>query len=279
MEKSQHPSSDSDTTDSEMDERKLRSSFTLERQHPEFEITLKRKFEVVELCEIFVGKWFKYVYLLVVIVYSFLAAWTFATVAGSAWASNIPYNFGAMEVCDINAFQHRVLPPGGCLYSYYFSVFLFGVIVITLSVLDLKEQALVQLFLGSLRFVTVAMIVIYCIVKLVEGGNVCRVTSEPMNHTHYVSFEDIVVKFDPKGWLTAVPVFTYAFILHLGISSLTHPIKQKKHLRWLMVVMFLAAFVCYMSLGVVVPLWFKATVQETITLNWVSYDPMCVLIL
>ena len=277
VDKMQSTASDSDMTDSEMDEKKLTSDFTMERQQPEFEITIKRKFEPVELCEIFVGPWFKYLFLVVGVVYCFMAGWSFSTVAGSAWASNIPYNFGALNICDSDAFQHRVLPSGGCLYSYYFSVFLFGVIVVTLSVLDLKEQALVQLFLGMLRFITVGIIVIYSIVKLAEGGNVCeKIAFEEMEETNYttpqhvISFKDIVLKFDPIGWLTAIPVFTYAFLLHLGIPSLTHPVKQKKYLSWLMVAMFVAALISYMSLGVVVPLWFKATIQETATLNWVS---------
>ena len=280
MEKSRRPTSESDTTDSELDERKLNSNFIMDRQRqqrPEFEITLKRKFEPVELCEIFVGKWFKYVYLAIVVVYCFLASWSFSTVAGTAWATNIPYNFGALNICDVSAFQHRVLPQGGCLYSYYFSIFLFGIIVVILSLLDLKEQALVQFFLGSLRFITVGIIVVYSIVRLAQDGNVCEKIAHGLdpnkfiNSTmHIVSFRDIVVKFDPRGWLTAVPVFTYAFLLHLGIPSLTHPVKQKKYLHWLLTAMFLSASVCYMSLGLVVPLWFKATIQETVTLNWVS---------
>lgn len=285
MEKSRRPTSESDTTDSELDDQKLSSNFIMDRQQrPEFEITLKRKFEPVELCEIFVGKWFKYVYLVVVVVYCFLASWSFATVAGTAWATNIPYNFGALNICDGSAFQHRVLPQGGCLYSYYFSIFLFGIIVVTLSLLDLKEQALVQFFLGSLRFITVGIIVVYAIVRLVQEGNVCEKIAHGLDPNlftnfsmHIVSFRDIVVKFDPRGWLTAVPVFTYAFLLHLGIPSLTHPVKQKKYLHWLLTAMFLSAFVCYMSLGLVVPLWLKATVQETVTLNWVSCVPCAVL--
>ena len=269
------PASDSDTTDSEMDEKKLTSNFTVNPQRPEFEITIKRKFEPVELCEIFVGKWFKYVFLVVGVIYCFMASWSFATVAGSAWASNIPYNFGALNICEADAFQHRVLPDGGCLYSYYFSVFLFGIIVVTLSVLDLKEQALVQLFLGALRFITVGIIVIYSIVRLAESGNdsgrcPLEAVSNDTSVTRFLTIKDIVAKFDLKGWLTAIPVFTYAFLLHLGIPSLTHPVKQKKYLSWLMAAMFLAALICYMSLGVVVPLWFKANIQETVTLNWVS---------
>lgn len=79
------------------------------------------------------------------------------------------------------------------------------------------------------------------------------------------------MKFEAVNWLTAIPIFTYAFILHQGLASLTHPIKQKRYLGYLTASMFTAAIFCYMMLGVVVPLWFKASVQETITLNFVSF--------
>lgn len=254
--------------------------------HPKFEIRDDRKFEPVELSEIFVGKWFKFIYLSVVTLYSFLACWSFSTVAGTAWASNIPYNFGSLEMCSEDAFHHQVLPEGGCLFSYYFSVLLFGILMIFLSVLDLKEQAIVQVFLGSARFATVGAIVIYSIVKLSQGGDACEddeiltaannystawnISNIVTNATRYTPYDDIVFKFDPRGWVAAIPVFTYAYIIHTGISSLSHPVKQKKHLHWMLAAMSITALVCYMSLGLVVPLWFKASVQETITLNWVS---------
>ena len=272
------PSSDSDTAESDVDEKKLTpSAHVSEGQHPVFEITLHRKFEPVELSEIFVGKWFKYIYLIVVTIYSFLACWSYSTVAGSAWASNIPYNFASLNVCKEDAFHHQILPHGGCLSSYYFSLFLFGLVMIFLSVLDLKEQAFVQVFLGGCRFLTVGAIVIYSIAKLSYGGDACE--PNPLTNTSFNSIfpwnvtsdVNIVVKFDPKGWVAAIPVFTYAFIIHVGISSLSHPVKQKKYLHWMLAAMSITALVSYMSLGVVVPLWFKASVQETITLNWVSF--------
>ena len=256
--------------------------------HPVFEITADRKFEPVELSEKFVGRWFKYIYLAVVTIYTFLSCWSYSTVAGSAWASNIPYNFATLTKCSDNAFHHQLLPHGGCLSAYYFSVLLFGVIVVFLSVLDLQEQVWVQMLLGSLRFLTVGAVVVYSIVKLSHGGDACAdgtygsgdgdiydnstwfYNTTAMNATRYISDRDIVVKFDLKGWVSAIPVFTYAYIIHTGISSLSHPVRQKKYLHWMLAAMSTTALVSYMSLGVVVPLWFKASVQETITLNWVS---------
>ena len=246
---------------------------------PIFEITSTRKFEIVELSQIFVGKWFKYPYLIIFVIYGFLGCWSFAAVAGSAWATNIPYNFGATSVCSSHAFHHRVLPLGGCLYSYYFSVFLFGIVVITLSVLDLQEQVIVQVILGLLRYIAIGAIIIYCIVKLSQGGDICEERAMHHNHTshvhhnftRYISFKDIVVKFDPAGWVISIPVFIYAFMIHSGVSSLTHPIKQKKYLNLMMFINFSSAHLCLLALGIVVPLWFKASVQETVTLDWVSH--------
>ena len=221
-------------------------------------------------------------------IYIFLACWSFTTVAGTAWASNIPYNFGSLNVCSEDAFHHQVLPHGGCLSSYYFSIFLFGILMVSLSMLDLKEQAIVQVFFGLARFLTIGAVVIYSIIKLSQGGDACEASEISIvpnmtlptlnvsdlvikfNATRYTSYYDIVFKFDPRGWVAAIPVFTYAFLIHTGISSISHPIKQKRYLHWMLAAMSLTALVSYMSLGVVVPLWFKASVQETITLNWVS---------
>ena len=292
-------SSSSDSAESDTDEKKMISAGGIKVYNdidhnqpapPVFEIKADRKFEPVELSEIFVGKWFKYIYLAVVTIYTFLSCWSYSTVAGSAWASNIPYNFTTLIKCEDNAFHHQLLPHGGCLSAYYFSVFLFGVIVVFLSVLDLKEQVIVQMVLGSLRFLTVGAVVIYSIVKLSHGGDACEAKAHNLNWiyppddnstpywfnatainaTRYTSYHDIVLKFDLKGWVAAIPVFTYAYIIHTGISSLSHPVKQKKYLHWMLAAMSTTALVSYMSLGVVVPLWFKASVQETITLNWVS---------
>ena len=259
---------------------------------PQYKISIYRKFEIVELSQIFVGKWFKFAYLLIFTFYMLLGNWSYASVAGSAWSSNIPYNFGKMNMCDDGAFHHQILPHGPCLYAYYFSLFLFGVIVTVLSVMDLKEQAIVQAVLGSARFLTIIAIIIYSLVKLSGAEDVCggqehapdipynksSPSISDMNDTiavRYFSYEDIVVKFDPKGWLVSVPVFLFAFMLHSGISSLTHPVRQKKYIHWLVTAMFVTALVSFMTLGIIVPLWFKASVQETVTLNWVSRAGCC----
>lgn len=253
------------------------------KEHPKFEISLSTKFEVAELCEIFFHKYVKYAYLSLFCLHNFLARWSFATVAASAWAVNIPFrNFGAAETCSEYAFMHNIIPSGGCLYAYYFTLTLYAVIVITLCMLDIKEQVHIQSVLGIMRFITLAAIVLYCIVRLIEGGDACLETLQVINQTSVssnvnVGMDSVVTKFDPRGWLLGVPIFAHAFIIHHGIPSLTHPVKQKNYLHWLVASVMVVFLVCYLSVGIVVTLWFRESIQETCTLNWVSlYVKSCI---
>ena len=54
---------------------------------PVFDIKLNRKFEPSEMSEVFFGRCVKIIYIVVLSLYIFMAAWSFTTVAGSAWAS------------------------------------------------------------------------------------------------------------------------------------------------------------------------------------------------
>ena len=94
----------------------------------------------------------------------------------------------------------------------------------------------------------IGMIVVYCIVRLFEGGDICqdqRINPEQFNTTESCCFEgsagnftagnvidmhDIITRFDPRGWLVAIPLLTYPFLLHHSIPSFTHPIGKKKYL-------------------------------------------------
>ena len=46
-----------------------------------------------------------------------------------------------------------------------------------------------------------------------------------------------------------------------------NPVKQKKYIHWMLTAMFVTALMSFMTLGIIVPLWFKASVQETVTLK------------
>ncbi len=233
-----------------------------------------RKYEISDLCEIFFNKTAKYIYLTLQSLYIFSCCWSYTTVAGSAWATNIPfYHIHESLRCTGASFLHRVLPPVGCLYSYYISIAIFATVVTTLSLLNLKEQAMFQLLLGLLRFFTIGVASIYSIYRLVEGGDSCMDyidDDEYSNSSTNIPIANVAFKFDPKGWLQAIPIFLFANMFQLGIPSLSHPIKQKQLLHWLFVVLMIITCFSYLCIGLVVPLWFRATIEEVCTLNWVS---------
>ena len=253
-----------------------------EQLKPYFRIELSRKFEPSELCEVFVGRWLKVVYLIILTCYTFLACLSFSTVAGSAWSINIPLNFSGVEQCQNDDFKDHTLPVDpSCRNAYWFCLFLFACIVVPLSLIELKEQVIVQVAMGLLRFITIGAIVIFCIANLVQHPNICHCDHPWANLSDFevdnatvcnvtTTMGDTMTHFDGKAWLVAIPVFVYAFILHQGIPALTHPVKEKHWLRGYFNTLYLVTIFVYVILGVTVSLWFRNCTVETCTLNWVS---------
>ena len=249
--------------------------------HPNFELLLTRKFEASEMCEIFFGPYMKYIYLAILGAYMFVSYWASATVAGSAWASNLPLNFGSLSQCEEEAFHHDLAPSGGCLSAYRFCIMLFAVIVIPLSLVELTEQKYLQVLLGLMRFLTFGCLIIYSVANLISnpGYNPYNPynTTETCNSSYH-NYGHQILKFDFKGWLVAIPIVVFAQILHQGIPSMTQPIRAKKWLGAFFAVVFISTTFLYMSLGITMSLWFKDRIQETATLNFVSdvNDIVCV---
>ena len=217
----------------------------------------------------FGGTWLKIAYLILLTLITFAACLAYCTVAGSAWSVNLPLNFGDVHQCTGNSFSN--FPEGGCGNAYRFCLFIFACIVVPLTLLDLKEQAIIQFLLGVFRFVTVGAIIIYCLVHLFQhdSGVVCTRDSTTVDTQHYPKTY-LWENFDFSGWLLSIPVFSYAFILHQAIPALTHPVKEKKWLRGYFSALYIILGGTYLLMGLVVSLWFGHCLLETCTLNWVS---------
>ena len=259
--------------------------------HPDFRILATRRFETSELCEVFFNKLGKYLYLVMVVLFCLIVALGMAVVASTTLATIIPLrNFmGTFNQCHPGAFNNVPIPEDdGCRYTYYFCLMLFGLVVVPLSMMNLKAQAFIQAIFGLLRFLMLAMILVYCIVKLFEGGDICQeilINPDQCNATESCHFEgsagnvtaenviemhDIIKRFDQRGWLVAIPVLTYPFLLHHSIPSFTHPIGKKKYLWQFILCTYIFLGACFLCLGVVVPLWFRAETQQSVVFNWVS---------
>ena len=225
------------------------------------------------MCEIFFGPYMKYIYLIVFGAYMFVAYWASATVAGSAWASNLPLNFGSLSQCKEESFHHNLAPTDSrCLSAYRFCIMLFAVIVIPLSLVELTEQKHLQMLLGLMRFFTFGCLITYSVVNLVSHPGYDNPSNNDNTtfHSSYQNYGDQILEFNFKEWLVSIPIFVFAQILHQAIPSMTQPIKAKKRLGAFFAVVFISTTTLYFLLGVTMSLWFKASIQETATLNFVS---------
>ena len=246
-------------------------------------LNTNRKFEVTELCNIFLGCWAKYIYLVVNTIACFLYLVEYSTVAGASWSVNIPLNFGSLHECNDDDYHFQILPTVvSCRNAYWFCLFLFGCIVVPLSMVELKEQAIVQITLSLLRFVTVAAIVLFCVANLISQGDICT-CDQPWQNKSKAEFEfiddqcnattpltEILTRFNFEAWTLSIPVVVSALNMHPGIPFLTHPVKQKKQLGALIHALFIAMMTVYMVVGVSAALWWRDCVNETCSLNWVS---------
>lgn len=246
------------------------------KEMPEFRVLITRKFEISELCEIFLFPWSKYVYLVLLILLTFFACVSYSTVAGSSWAEILPLDSHTLLECDIPEFNHVIPPTHACRNLYRLCLFFFACIVVPLSLLELREQIWVQVTLGLMRFFTIGCIIIYCLVKLISDSPFAD-CGDGSGHGSGGNesdqcMADVFTHFSAKEWLFAIPVFVYASILHQGVPSLTHPVKQKKWLRAYFNSLYIIIVTLYTFLGIVVSLWFNSEISGTCTLNWVSLD-------
>ena len=74
-----------------------------------------------------------------------------------------------MYVSNITEMDKALVPSNpGCLASYRFCLFLFALIVVPLSCLELKELGFIQAILGITRFTIIVSIILYCLAKLAK---------------------------------------------------------------------------------------------------------------
>ena len=218
----------------------------------------------------FFGRWSKYLFLILLTFQLFLACVSYSTVAGSAWAVNIPFNFSSLRMCDQEQFMNVLLPEEmPCRAAYWFCLFLFACIVLPLSLIEPREQLIIQLLLALLRFFTIGAMIVFCVVYL--GINYpYQYCPENTTNCSLVDLKEVFFKFDFRAWVVAIPVFVYANSLQSAIPSMTHPVKQKNLLSACMHFLYSTFGVLYLSLGLTVALWFGRNIIETSTLNWVS---------
>ena len=123
----------------------------------------------------------------------------------------------------------------GSLWQHLLSLY-----IVPLSLFELKEQLIVQVTLGIMRFVTIGGVIVFSLANyLATDEKRCLMTCDNMwsemkndeELCNVTSTKEMATKFDGGSFLVAIPVFVFAHVSHQCIPGLTHPVKQKRYLR------------------------------------------------
>ena len=147
---------------------------------------------------------------------------------------------------------------------------------------SITKQIVLQIAMGVFRFITVGTILLFVIVNGISFGSAWSCdqpwrtnndTSEEYNGTKCSvnsTLTDVLFRFRFDTWTTLIPMSVSCFTVHAGMPSLSHHLRQKKHLGALLNVVFVVIGLLYMIIGVTIALWWRDCIIENCTLNWVG---------
>jgi amino acid permease len=213
----------------------------------------KHKYELTELCKIFLGDTGLKVYGISVALDCYGFLWAYASVFGAAMAHSFPL-FG----------------PGVDCYQIY--VILFAVIVVPMSFLELAEQASMQIFLSGCRIACILfMIITPVIAALFESEGDMEDNIQPIAH-----FDDQTEPIgSPLFRLSKIhemlPIVVYSVIFHQAVPGLVDEMKDRAKVGKIFAYTFGLCGILYSLLGIIVSWYFGNQVHPSSNINWTNY--------
>lgn len=211
-------------------------------------VVTDRKFEVSELCDLFLGKWGR-LYTVFVMLFLYGALWAYCTVFANALAVHLPTKaFGSDNAVD---------------KSYYLYLAIYATFVVPVSLLELSEQISLQVALTVFRIVMLVLMIGSVAVAYFshtpEFGEISHDYSDrPTSH--------------PEKLYILLPIATYAFSFHHSTPSLAHPVQDKSCLVMMFFYALLFCFIAYTAIGTVVSLYFGDKMVTSSNLSWEHFE-------
>ena len=211
-----------------------------------------RKFELTELCQLFLGDYGFRIYTTSITLYLYGLLWAYTSVFANAMDRSLPLNqLNEMENFD----------------SYKFYVLLFASVVVPLSLMDLSEQIAIQVSLSVCRLLIIAFIVITPLAA--------SFATLDLDQTHGYfgdqTYPKGAILFQPSGIPKMLPIVVFSCIFHHGIPGLSQEVKRKSALGNIFGITLIICTVAYTIIGIVAAWYFGDGVNESINLNWATY--------
>ncbi|KAE9021208.1 hypothetical protein PR003_g12487 [Phytophthora rubi] len=220
---------------------------------PRHQITY-RKFEFATIAEMFVGRVGKAAVQLVMGMYCIGSLWSYASVFSSSTAS-LFFSYVLGESCDV----YGDAPSSGCLDGYYVFMAIFSAIVLSMVLMDISDQALVQKFLSVYRIVAFALMLLTMLVKLLSDGS--DLVASRYAAIGLVNWQNFGKGFGPT---------LLALNCQYNMPDALQPLNPKSKARFVAFAALLIAGVCYLLVGLLGALAFDK-INPLATLMWSSY--------
>ncbi|XP_065844283.1 transmembrane protein 104 homolog isoform X1 [Oscarella lobularis] len=223
-------------------------------------ISTNRKFEVGDLCRIFIHRSVGILYNLLVALAQFFALCAYGNIAASALASVIPFGHDTLfRSCDTADFRNRIHPAiGGCWNSYAICVAMFGLIVIPLSCIKLQTQVVFQNFMGLLRLAVVLTMIFWSAITPPIGD-------EDLTHRSWIDFNF-------QNWLAVFPLSISSLSMQFMLPTFCQYVRDKSSLGFILKIATAIVILLDVGLGIAVAFHFQGDIAEMCTLNWYRYS-------
>jgi hypothetical protein len=227
-----------------------------------------QKYEITELCKIFMGKQSVRIYTVLISLYMYGTLWAYSTVFADSLAMRLP----------LFAEQGDAITPGSTSYMIYLLV--FASIVVPSSMIELSEQVFVQVTLSFCRVLmlilmvsTIALAMLQQQADIADGhgnssmpfGPLTRILSDPSSNN---------ITHDPmnaKKLYLLLPMAAYATIFHHSIPSISQPVRNKLQLGRIFTVTLLLCFIAYSVMSIVISNYFGDKTLISSNLDWEFY--------
>jgi amino acid permease len=210
---------------------------------------IRRKKEMTELCQLFLGDAGKYLYLGTICTYMYGTLWAYSTVFANSFSAAGDYYMSKTS-------------------TYYVFLFIFSCLVIPVSLLEFSEQLYLQVSLAVFRVIMVFAMVfsIVCAYLSPEENQFDLPQDYTDHHNTTIFFE---CQFSNLYLL--MPITAFAFLFHHSVPSLAEPVTSKRQLNSLFQTSLIITLVFYVALGVIISAYFGESTLSSSNLNWKSY--------
>lgn len=218
------------------------------------------KYEVTELCKIFIGKQSVRLYTALLSLYLYGSLWAYSTVFANSMAMRVPLSN----------------QPGTAQASYGAYLLIFSIIVVPSSMIELSEQVYVQVFLSACRVLMLILMISTVIHSMYQATPEFQINAVIIEKSEYgdegasnltANVNNIFAMHINKIYLL-LPIAAYASIFHHSIPAISQPVKNKLHLGWIYTITLLICFVAYSIMSITISSYFGDNTIVSTNLNW-----------